>query len=168
MTVKPTLYFIQLLFKPAVGKEGFTLLELMVVITILTILVLISFPLVMSQIGKARESEAKMNLSAIGLAQQEYFFEKGSFSNQMSNLATSVNNGYYSYPNPTLLSSTVVKHQAVPFEPQNRNIRHYSMGVYFNSDQSYSVKLCQSANPSLDTEVGDTASSGCISGILLD
>jgi type IV pilus assembly protein PilA len=150
------------------SKNGFTLLELMIVVIITGILAAISIPAVMSQIGKARETEAKMNISSIGMAQQEYFFEKATFADRISNLSVSVNNGYYSYPDPNLISETVVKHQAIPFDALNKNIRHYSMGVYFNSDRSYSVKLCQSSNPSLEAEVADTPTAGCTSGTPLE
>lgn len=150
------------------NHQGFTLLELMIVMVVTSILVLVALPNMMSQIGKARESEAKMALSTIGLAQQTYFFEKQSFSDQLERLDMTVNNGYYSYPEPELLSPFVVKHQAVPFDAANRNIRHYSMGVYYNTDRSYTVRLCQSDNPSLEAQVADTANGGCTAGDALE
>jgi type IV pilus assembly protein PilA len=168
MKINPQYVLIKsiLLSKTSFAK-GFTLLELMIVTIIVGILSAIAIPNVMSQIGKARESEAKMTISSIGMAQQEYFFEKSTFADKISSLPVTVNNGYYSYPDPNLISETVVKHEAIPFDALNKNICHYSMGVYFNSDRSYTVRLCQSSNPSLETEVADTPTDGCISGTLL-
>lgn len=55
-------------------QRGFTLLELLVVVIILGVLGAMTLPNLFSQIGKAREAEAKQILSAIGQAQQSYFF----------------------------------------------------------------------------------------------
>ena len=122
-------------------NQGFTLLELMIVVMISSILVAVGLPNFMSQIGRARESEAKIALSNIGMAQQAYFFEKQTFADQISKLEVQVSNGYYHYPDPTLTSSTVVKHSAEPQDAENKNIRHYQLGVYFNGDSTYSIVL---------------------------
>jgi type IV pilus assembly protein PilA len=151
-----------------VQGNGFTLLELMIVTIISGVLAAIILPNVMSQIGKARETEAKISLSAIGMAQQAYFFEKQSFANRMQDLDVTVKEGYYSYPDPNFVSTTIVKHQAIPYDAANRNIRHYSLGVYYNSNLTYSVTLCQSNNPSLETEVADTPEANCVSGVRLE
>lgn len=156
---------------PSYEKDsGFTLLELIVVFLVLGILATVSLPITIAQVGRARESSAKGNLSAISKAQQAYFFENRTFANQLSQLSTSLpTDPYYLYPNPTLLpSGTVVKHEAVPQNAAAANIRHYSLGIYFNADQSYGVSLCQSLTPDTLAEAGDTSTSGCITGILLD
>jgi type IV pilus assembly protein PilA len=158
----------KLLATLTVQGTGFTLLELMIVVMISSILALIALPNVMSQIGKARETEAKMVLSTIGMAQQTYFFEKQSFASKMQDLDVTVKEGYYNYPDPNLVSTTIVKHQAVPYDAANRNIRHYSLGVYYNNNLSYSVTLCQSRNPSLETEVANTPEADCVSGVRLE
>jgi type IV pilus assembly protein PilA len=150
------------------SDQGFTLLELMIVVMITSILLAIGLPNFMSQIGRARESEAKIALSNIGMAQQAYFFEKQTFADQMSKLEVQVTNGYYHYPDPTLTSSIVVKHDAEPQDAANKNIRHYQLGVYFNGGSSYSIVLCQSDNPTLVAIAPDTPTDACVAGTKLD
>jgi hypothetical protein len=59
-----------------------------------------------------------------------------------------------------------VKHEAQPINAANVNIRHYSMGIFYNTDQSYTVILCQSDNPTSIAQVANTVAGGCDSGTL--
>lgn len=148
-------------------SKGFTLLELMVVFVILSILVTVLLPITLAQIGRARESGAKMNLSSISTAQQEYFFENTGFADQMSKLSVRINDLYYNYPDPVITSAgLLVKHEAQPINAANFNIRHYSLGVFYNFDRSYTVILCQSDSPTSIAQVADTVAGGCDSGQL--
>jgi prepilin-type N-terminal cleavage/methylation domain-containing protein len=82
-------------------QEGFTILELLVVIFILGLLSAIAMPSMLGQSNKARESEAKTYISAINRAQQAYFLERGTFgylSNLELGLSSSVNYLYSSLP----------------------------------------------------------------------
>jgi type IV pilus assembly protein PilA len=135
---------------------GFTLIELLVVTVIMGTLATIAIPNIITQVGKARESEAKNNLSAIGLAQQAYFFEKATFANDLDKLEVALQEGYYSYPTPTLVGTDTVKHQATSFNPQDTNTRNYSIGVYHNNNNRFSMILCQSLTPSDSAEAPDT------------
>ena len=147
--------------------NGFTLLELIVVFVILSILVTVMLPITMAQIGRARESGAKMNLSSISTAQQEYFFEHASFADQILKLSVGINDIHYNYPDPVITSAgLLVKHEAQPINAANVNIRHYSMGIFYNIDQSYTVILCQSDNPTSIAQVANTVAGGCDSGTL--
>ncbi len=61
--------------------DGFTLLELLVVVTIAGILSAIALPSFLNQANKARQAEAKTYVSAINRGQQAYFLEKSTFGN---------------------------------------------------------------------------------------
>ena len=65
------------------GSEGFTLIELMIVVAIIGILAAIAIPNFLRYQAKSRQSEAKTNLGAIFVAETAYLSENsryGSFS----------------------------------------------------------------------------------------
>ena len=105
--------------------EGFTLIELLVVVIIIGIMSAVALPTFLGQTGKAKETEAKKNLSSIGLAQQTYFFERGTFADNLTKLNVSFQRNYYNFPEPTLVNANVVKHQADAENPVATNTRNY-------------------------------------------
>jgi type IV pilus assembly protein PilA len=69
------------------GCQGFTLVELLVVIVIIGILTAISLPSIINQTAKAKQVEAKQNMNAINKAQQTWRSENLSFTNNLDDLA---------------------------------------------------------------------------------
>lgn len=146
--------------------EGFTLIELLVVVIIIGILSAVALPNFLGQTGKARETEAKNNLSSIGLSQQAYFFEHGTFADGLVKLDVSFQSNYYNFPEPTLVSANAVKHQANSDSSNSAatNTRNYGLGVYHNTNGSFNVILCQSSTPSEQAEAPNTSTHSCSSG----
>ena len=62
------------------GKAGFSLIELMVVVAIMAFLAMIAVPNFMRFLAKAKRAEAYMNLNSIYAAEKAYFAENGSYS----------------------------------------------------------------------------------------
>jgi type IV pilus assembly protein PilA len=146
--------------------EGFTLIELLVVVIIIGILSAIALPNLLGQTGKARETEAKNNLSSIGVSQQTYFFEHGTFADNLAKLDVSFQSNYYNFLTPTLVNANAVKHQAISNSPDPRatNTRNYGLGVYYDNSSKFSVILCQSLTPGEQAEAPNASTDSCISG----
>jgi type IV pilus assembly protein PilA len=72
------------------ANGGFTLIELLVVIIIIGILSAIALPSFLNQANKARQSEAKTYIGSMNRAQQAYYLENNTFSNQISQLGLGI------------------------------------------------------------------------------
>ena len=127
-------------------EKGMTLIELLVVILIIGILATIALPSLLTQVGKARESEARVQLGALNRAQQAYFVEKGAFvddAGQMNLLDVPVaNTTYYTF---SIVDEAV--QQAIGNDNANNGTRDYLGAVQFSSDTgSYRGIICRSIN----------------------
>src|SRR5262245_11322032 len=67
------------MFKQVKGQKGFTLIELMIVVSIIGILAAIAIPNILRYQAKSRQSEAKTSLSAIFVSETAYFGEQGRY-----------------------------------------------------------------------------------------
>ena len=68
------------MFRRMKGDQGFTLIELMIVVAIIGILAAIAIPNFMTYQAKARQSEAKVNLGGLFTTATSYFAENNTFS----------------------------------------------------------------------------------------
>ncbi|MBO4707400.1 MAG: prepilin-type N-terminal cleavage/methylation domain-containing protein [Elusimicrobiaceae bacterium] len=73
------------MFKNSMNK-GFTLLELLVAILIISILVAIAVPQYMKAVERAKYAEVEEQLSAIAQAQQRYANEHGEYAEDFQDL----------------------------------------------------------------------------------
>jgi type IV pilus assembly protein PilA len=69
------------------ADKGFTLVELLVVIVIIGILTAIALPSFLNQTAKAKQSEAKQNISSVIKAQQSFRTENPQFTANFDDLA---------------------------------------------------------------------------------
>ena len=81
-------------------ETGFTLLELMVVVVIVTILVSIAVPSYMQQVRQSRRTEAKAAILDLAGREETYFATNGTnYTNTAANLGyatfTPIGSGYY-------------------------------------------------------------------------
>jgi len=69
------------------GKwQGWTLLEVLIVLAIIGILVLLALPNFTSLISKAKSKEAELQLNALHLMQQTYFYEKSKYGQTLDDV----------------------------------------------------------------------------------
>ena len=61
------------MFKFSQKQKGFSLIEVMVVVSIIAILTMMSFAQVQKLIAKARQTEARQNLSSLYVAEKNFF-----------------------------------------------------------------------------------------------
>lgn len=66
-------------------KNGFTLVELMIVIAILGIVAAIAIPSYNGYISSARLTEAQNNIAALKLAEEEFFLENNAYFYETNN-----------------------------------------------------------------------------------
>ena len=65
-------------------KPGFTIIELMVVVAIIAFLASISIPRYFSYLVKAKQAEVSFMLSSLYSAQQSYWINNGTYSNELA------------------------------------------------------------------------------------
>jgi prepilin-type N-terminal cleavage/methylation domain-containing protein len=63
---------------------GFTLIELMIVVSIIAFLSMISIPSFMRFLSKAKRAEAYMNLGSLYVAEKAYWAEHGNYTTNLS------------------------------------------------------------------------------------
>ena len=77
--------------------HGFSLMEVMIVVVIIGILVALAYPNLEKYLKRARQTEAKTNLSAIFTAQKIYFTLHQSYTKDINEIDLSLAQGLYTY-----------------------------------------------------------------------
>ncbi len=65
-------------------REGFTMIELMIVVAIIAFLSILSIPSLMKVLAKAKRTEAYLYLRTLAQAQKVYYAEQGAYTKKLS------------------------------------------------------------------------------------
>lgn len=79
-------------------RRGFTLIELMLVVTIIGLLATIAVPEFDSYVMRAKRTEAVAGLEALWTAQRDYYAEHGVYAASFKQLAFEINGGTLQSP----------------------------------------------------------------------
>ncbi len=115
--------------------EGFTLLELTIVLVISGILAAIALPSFLNQASKAKQVEAKMYLGTLNHAQQGYMLEHSQFANDMNRLGIALYNSP-NYRYSIQLDGTATQYAVHHAESLSSSLRPYVGMVAVLNDSS--------------------------------
>ena len=104
-------------------QEGFTLLELLIVIVIIGILALLIVPNVLSAPKKSRDTKRKTDLRAVKQSLEEYYVDNSVYPATLNDLVTAGNM------------------QSVPTDPKNVSPYVYTYTAA-NSNTTYTLTAC--------------------------
>ena len=106
------------------NKKGFTLVELLVVISIISILTILSLASFKSVQIKARDAQIKSDLDNLKKALMLYFSDRGSFPPSNNVVFGDKSTGLI---DPTNASTIYMRE--IPIDPTNRGIYYYAYNV---------------------------------------
>ena len=125
-----------LLFSIPRDRNGFTLIELFIVIIIVGILSTIALPSFLNQSNKARQSEAKTYVGSMNRAQQAYYLESKAFANRFDFLGLGINSSTQTYEYAITLATGAARNEGVTMHAKPAgagSVKAYIGGVKIGS-----------------------------------
>jgi type IV pilus assembly protein PilA len=142
------------------ADKGFTLVELLVVIVIIGILTAIALPSFLNQTAKAKQSEAKQNVSSVLKAQQSWRTENSSFTAVFDELAlgtlsgTGASSTTVNYAYAIAAISDVNSDIGITATATDLALKGYAGGVAVSTNASSQIAwnslICEANSPSID------------------
>lgn len=141
--------------------EGFTLIELVMVMVLIGILSALALPSLLSRAAKAKQSEAKTFVGAVNRAQQAYRMENISFAPDTTTLkiGLSTDTVNYSYPITSDTAKALVQAKA-----KDETLKSYAGGVVVMPSGVTTAAACKTTGvsttpPNVNLSAADGA--GC-------
>lgn len=140
-------------------EEGFTLIELLVVIIIIGILSAIALPNFLNQSAKAKQSEARQNISSVNRVQIAYRTENSTFASTFDALALGTLKGsiYASTSNYSYTISGSTDTATIIATALDTALKAHSGGNSRNTSTSVDTVtlsiICEAKTPGMDSAV---------------
>lgn len=141
-------------------EEGFTLIEMLVVIIIIGILSATAMPSFLNQAAKTRQSEAKNSTGALNRAQQAYYLENQVFADDVNKLSVGVVNSVsYNY---VVSGNDFINQVANLATAQQADLKSYAGGVFKSANNLTTVAILCEANSAGNAPINaPTSTSAC-------
>lgn len=144
-------------------EEGFTLIEMLVVVIIIGILSATAMPSFLSQAAKTRQSEAKNSTGALNRSQQAYYLENQIFADDLTKLSVGVvNSDNYNY---VVSGNDLMNQVANLATAQQADLKSYAGGVFKSANNQTTLAILCEANSVGNVPINaPTSSSACANG----
>jgi type IV pilus assembly protein PilA len=153
--------------------QGFTIIELLIVLIVIGILSALALPSFLNQANKAKQTEARTYIGVMNRAQQAEYLEDGDFTTELGNLGLGIipETNHYIYKITTSSANSLnVVNRAVPSDGNFNNmpdskatVKAYVGGVKVNnnaaanSSSAVLAVLCEALNSPLASGDDGTA-----------
>ncbi|GBD51887.1 prepilin-type N-terminal cleavage/methylation domain-containing protein [Microcystis aeruginosa NIES-298] len=147
------------------ANKGFTLIELLVVVIMIGVLASISFPVLIRQVGRARQVEARNNLGIVNRAQQAFRLENPTFATVANLPINNTPGSYYtSVVSEGTPNATFAAHSIAALTNYTEDIPDYSSAVAQNTAGVFSAIICETNDPTAAAVVVPTSTTSCLAG----
>jgi len=107
-------------------SRGFTLVELMIVVVIVSLLAMVAVPSYNVSVSKARRADAQSSLSNLSGAMERFFTENGTYDGAAGTSGT-----------PTTTGAPWIYHTQTPIDG---NVKFYNLTIHAATAGSYTVR----------------------------
>lgn len=123
------------------AQQGFTLIEVLVVMVMLGVLASVALPSLLGQAVKAKQARALMYIGVVNRAQQSFFMENDRFATSTSELGFADHEAPPDYTYAVTSQASGVKMARTQAIPTNSTLRGYAGVVFTTVDPGGSARL---------------------------
>jgi len=127
------------------SQSGFTLIELMITVVVISLLAMVALPAYNDSVNKGRRTDAKSTLTSLAAKQEQYFMDNKTYTADLANLgATSASiDGHYTITATATATTFVLTATPANEDPKCANFTLTESGIRgVSGDNSANPELC--------------------------